>query len=78
MNLRTRGKTIVQQELGGLRTFASQIKHENQSCDEEEVFKELLQEFFHGFRQEMIKSIGGETADNLLNIFTNGFSRKTR
>jgi hypothetical protein len=59
----------MQQELGTLRTFASQLKHQFPDLDEEETFRELAYGFLKGMRNEVGKTFGFEEAKKLLDPF---------
>ena len=74
MIFKARGRLIVQQELGQLRTFASQVAHINPSVKEEELFLSLATAWLDGLTRETSTIFGPENTCRLLDIFNNGKS----
>lgn len=66
---KSKGAYIIQQELGALRTFASQLKRQHPELDEEQAFRELACGFLKGIRNEVGKIFGFEEASKLLDPF---------
>lgn len=56
--------------LGRLRTLASQLKHAGQVQDEEACFRQILEAYAAGIRDEMCKLTGPENAARLLDPFS--------
>ena len=66
---KARGAQVIQHELGNLRTFASQLKHEFPDLDEEETFRDLAHGFLKGIRNEIGKIFGFNETAKLLDPF---------
>lgn len=63
-----RGRLIIKQELGTLRSYASQIAHE-ENIDEEELFLSLAQNWLDGISNEVSKIFGAEKASHFMDPF---------
>lgn len=68
---RLRGKLIVQQELGTLRGYASQLAH-MQDIDEEEFFLNMARNWLNGIHTETSKIFGADQASRFLDPFETG------
>ncbi len=66
---KSRGAYIVQQELGNLRTYVSQLKQASPELDEEATFRELSNGFLKGVRNELGKIFGFAETAKLLDPF---------
>lgn len=66
---RLRGRWVVQQELGKLRSFASRCKSIDNSIDEESLFKALAQNWIEGVKVEIAKLFEPEKATELLDVW---------
>lgn len=76
LEIRTRSKLILQQELGTLRSFASELAHKDSSLDEEALFDIFCQNWLLGLKRELTKIIGSERSTEYLNPF-NGITTKS-
>lgn len=66
---RSRGKRIIQKELGELRTFSSQAAHTDQGINEEEFFELVSRNLLKGIRSEVSNIFGATKAAHMLNPF---------
>jgi hypothetical protein len=66
---RQSGRATIQQNLGDLRTFASQFAHENTDIDEEKFFYLMALEYFRGLKGELFKVFDTDKIDILLNPY---------
>lgn len=69
---RFRGTMIAQQELGGLRSHASALAHQDPSLDEETLFLEVVEGWMDGFRDEAVKLFGLVKAHKMMGVFKRG------
>ena len=69
---KARGKRIVQQELGGLRTFAAVLKRQQPDLDEEALFALAAQNWLAGIKRELSTLFGVEKTTELLDVWHHG------
>lgn len=63
------GQTNAQRELGGLRTYASQMAALGVTNNEEEFYSLVSSVWLRGFVLEVNKIFGTEQAEKLLTLF---------
>lgn len=66
---RLRGKHIIRQELGDLRSFASQAAHQCAEIDEEEFFAMVAENYVAGIKNELSNIFGATKAARMLDPF---------
>lgn len=69
MAVKNRGRHTIQQDLGMIRSFASQVKHADSTIDEEEFFELIAQEYLKGIVTEVSKIFKPSKASRLLDVF---------
>jgi len=64
-----RGRLIVKQELGQLRTLASQLRAFNNDLDEEYIFTLMCTSWIDGVKSEITNILKPELSTKLLDIW---------
>lgn len=74
-----KGRNIIRENLGAMRSFASGAAHECPDINEEDFFREVAEGFAEGIKTEMAKIFGATKAARMLDPFKyNGKARNNR
>ena len=69
MVAKARGRDTIKQELGAMRSFASQAAHQCPDVNEEKFFADVAEAYLKGISEEVGRIFGPTKAKRLLDPF---------